>query len=121
MAHNEVHITPWEAEAFVDYNKLIKIFGTKPITDELIKLTTETLGDAHFMLRRKVFYSHRDYDVPCRLKNFPSSKIITPINHKTFNIHETCSVSKRSMMYFKILRSKVFLKTGFCQAVLIQA
>lgn len=59
----EPTVTPWEAEAFVDYSKLIKIFGTKPITDELVKYATEVLGKEHFMLRRKVFYSHRDFDV----------------------------------------------------------
>jgi len=59
---SNVSITPWEAEAFVDYDKLIKVFGTKPLTDEDLKLVESIVGEVHFMLRRKVFYSHRDFD-----------------------------------------------------------
>jgi len=63
VASNEVHVTPWEAEAFVDYNKLIETFGAKPLTDKEIKLLHDIAGELHFMIRRKVFYSHRDFDV----------------------------------------------------------
>jgi len=65
-------VTPWEAEAFVDYDRLIKIFGTKPLTDREIELTKSVLGDVHYMLRRRVFYSHRDYDA--FLKAFAEKK-----------------------------------------------
>lgn len=59
----EIHVTPWEAEAFVDYEKLIKIFGAKLLTDKEIELLRHYTGEDHVMIRRKVFYSHRDFDV----------------------------------------------------------
>ncbi len=63
MAVEEPRVTPWEAEAFVDYAKLIKIFGAKPLTDREVELLRSVAGDVHFMVRRRVFYSHRDFDV----------------------------------------------------------
>lgn len=61
MELNEV-ITPWEAEAFVDYDRLVKVFGAKPLTDYEIDMLRILTGDLHIMVRRKVFYSHRDFD-----------------------------------------------------------
>ncbi|MCC6058383.1 MAG: tryptophan--tRNA ligase, partial [Desulfurococcaceae archaeon] len=60
---NEIRITPWEAEAFVDYDRLIKIFGVKPLTDSEIALLKRYTNEDHMMLRRRVFYAHRDLDV----------------------------------------------------------
>jgi len=57
-----VYVTPWEAEAFVDYNKLIKIFGSKPLTESEVELLRSVTGELHLMIRRYVFYSHRDFD-----------------------------------------------------------
>lgn len=57
-----VYVTPWEAEAFVDYNKLIKIFGSKPLTESEVELLRSITGELHLMIRRYVFYSHRDFD-----------------------------------------------------------
>ncbi len=62
MEFNTVAITPWEAEAFVDYDRLIKIFGAKPLTDSEIDLLKSIVKESHTMIRRRVFYSHRDFD-----------------------------------------------------------
>lgn len=59
----ESHVTPWEAEAFVDYDRLVKIFGAKPLTDREVSALSEAAGEIHLMVRRRVFYSHRDFDV----------------------------------------------------------
>ncbi len=55
-------VTPWEVKGEIDYNKLIKEFGTKPLTDEIIKGIEKAAGKSHFFLRRKIFFSHRDMD-----------------------------------------------------------
>jgi len=65
---DEIRVTPWEAEAFVDYEKLIKIFGVKPLTDSEITLLKRYTKEDHIMLRRRVFYAHRDLDI--YLNNF---------------------------------------------------
>jgi len=59
-------VTPWEVSGDIDYAKLIKDFGTEPLTDTLIKRIEKEAGESHFMLRRKVFFSHRELDVLLR-------------------------------------------------------
>jgi tryptophanyl-tRNA synthetase len=55
-------VTPWEVKGKVNYEKLIKQFGTKPITDELLERLKKHTKELHFMLKRKIFFSHRDFD-----------------------------------------------------------
>ncbi|MBN2421682.1 tryptophan--tRNA ligase [Candidatus Woesearchaeota archaeon] len=55
-------VTPWEVKGDVDYNKLIQEFGTKPITNKLLKRIEKHAGKVHHFLTRKIFFSHRDMD-----------------------------------------------------------
>ncbi|MBI4399126.1 tryptophan--tRNA ligase [Candidatus Micrarchaeota archaeon] len=55
-------VTPWEVKGDVDYNKLIKQFGTQPLTDELLARVKKHTGELHPYLKRKIFFSHRDLD-----------------------------------------------------------
>jgi len=59
---NEMVVTPWEVKGRVDYERLIREFGTQPITDELLQRIIKHTGDLHLQLRRKLFFSHRDLD-----------------------------------------------------------
>jgi tryptophanyl-tRNA synthetase len=59
---NEMIVTPWEVKGKVDYERLIREFGTQHLTDELIQRLSKYTGDAHLQLRRKLFFSHRDLD-----------------------------------------------------------
>ncbi|MEM7819523.1 MAG: tryptophan--tRNA ligase [Candidatus Aenigmatarchaeota archaeon] len=61
-AMTKMIVTPWEVSGEIDYKKLIKQFGTEPITDKLLKRIEKITGDLHFMIRRKLFFSHRDLD-----------------------------------------------------------
>jgi len=47
----------------VDYDRLVKIFGARPLTESEVKSLEKVAGGSHIMLRRRVFYSHRDLDV----------------------------------------------------------
>lgn len=53
-------VTPWEVKGKIDYDKLIKEFGTEKITNQLLKRIKKHTQELHFMLRRKIFFSHRD-------------------------------------------------------------
>ncbi len=53
-------VTPWEVSGDVDYDKLVERFGTSKVDEELIKRIVGHTGDLHPMLRRGIFYSHRD-------------------------------------------------------------
>ena len=55
-------VTPWEVEGNVDYNKLIKNFGTFAITDEIIEKIKNITGEVHPLLKNRYFFSHRDLD-----------------------------------------------------------
>ena len=58
----EMVVTPWEVRGKIDYDRLIKEFGTERITDKLRKKITDIAGEDHFHLRRNLFFSHRDLD-----------------------------------------------------------
>lgn len=53
-------VTPWEVKGNVDYDKLIKEFGTEKIDEKLLKRIQKHTGELHHFLRRKIFFSHRD-------------------------------------------------------------
>ncbi len=59
---NGFKVTPWEVSGQVDYTKLIKKFGTKKINDDILERIKKHTGELHFMLRRGIFFSHRDFD-----------------------------------------------------------
>jgi len=53
-------VTPWEVKGSVDYDRLVTQFGTERITPEVLERIRKITGELHPMLRRGVFYSHRD-------------------------------------------------------------
>ena len=53
-------VTPWRVEGDIDYDRLVKRFGTEKISQALLDKVREAAGDDHFMLRRGIFFSHRD-------------------------------------------------------------
>lgn len=54
----EANVTPWEVSGEVDYDKLIKKFGTNLISD---KIKTK-LDKCHPLIKRGLYFSHRDFD-----------------------------------------------------------
>jgi tryptophanyl-tRNA synthetase len=59
---NDFVVTPWEVKGKVDYDKLIKKFGTQRLDDDLLARLKKHTGELHYMLRRRIFFSHRDFD-----------------------------------------------------------
>src|SRR5690349_11710174 len=58
-------VTPWdvvsEDATGIDYDKLIKKFGSEPITDQLKERMEKITGQKlHRFLRRGMFFSHRE-------------------------------------------------------------
>ena len=60
MPSDEFIVTPWHVEGEIDYDKLFKQFGTEKITPDVLKKIEKITGEVHFMLRRGVFFSHRE-------------------------------------------------------------
>ncbi len=53
-------VTPWEVRGDIDYDKLIKDFGVDQLTPKLLKRLEKHTGDLHTLLRRGLFFAHRD-------------------------------------------------------------
>ena len=53
-------VTPWEVKGDIDYKKLIKEFGTEVLDEKLLRRIGKITGELHYMLRRGIFFSHRD-------------------------------------------------------------
>jgi len=60
MAKEVGKVTPWEVSGAIDYDRLVKDFGVQKIDDALLKRIGKHTKDVHFMLRRNVFFAHRD-------------------------------------------------------------
>lgn len=60
----EFKVTPWAIEGKVDYDKLIKQFGTTAVNQEILeKLKNKTKSKKlHHFFTRGFIYSHRDFD-----------------------------------------------------------
>jgi tryptophanyl-tRNA synthetase len=65
-------VTPWEVTGEVNYDRLIKEFGTRPLSPDLVKKIEKQAGKGHHFLRRKIFFSHRELDV--LLKEYEEGK-----------------------------------------------
>lgn len=62
MPDDDFVVTPWHVEGDIDYDKLVSRFGTQRISRELHDRISGAAGEDHFMLRRGVFFSHREMD-----------------------------------------------------------
>ena len=58
MVKKEMNVTPWEVSGDVDYNKLLKEFGTTAISEKI----RAKLDKCHPLIRRGLYFSHRDFD-----------------------------------------------------------
>jgi len=56
----EFKVTPWEVSGEIDYERLIKEFGVNKIDNKLLERIKKHTKDLHFMLKRGVFFAHRD-------------------------------------------------------------
>lgn len=56
----EFVVNPWEVRGNIDYEKLIKQFGTQHIDEKLLQRIKKHTGELHPFLKRKIFFSHRD-------------------------------------------------------------
>ena len=60
----EMVVTPWEVSGIIDYKKLVKKFGTTLLSDkEIDTLKKYSNGELHLLLKRGLFFSHRDFDL----------------------------------------------------------
>ncbi|MFA6530766.1 MAG: tryptophan--tRNA ligase [Candidatus Micrarchaeia archaeon] len=68
----EFHVTPWDVSGKVDYDKLVKEFGTQKIDEGLRSRMAKLAKKDNVMLRREYFFSHRDLNLA--LDDYESGK-----------------------------------------------
>jgi len=55
-------VTPWKVSGDLDYDKIVKDFGLDIISENLLARIEKHAGELHPLLKRKVFFAHRDLD-----------------------------------------------------------
>lgn len=55
-------VTPWEVKGNIDYDKIIKEFGVSKLDDKLLHRIQNISGELHPLLRRHIFFAHRDLE-----------------------------------------------------------
>jgi len=71
LDEDDMVVNAWEVKGVIDYDKLVRDFGSKEIDPDLLKrFESLTVGRGtvpflHRFLRRNIFFSHRDLDRIC--------------------------------------------------------
>lgn len=60
MKKEKMKVTPYDVKGEVDYTRLLKEFGLEKINENLLGRIKKHAKELHFMLRRGVFFAHRD-------------------------------------------------------------
>ena len=63
MPGEDFVLTPWDSSGKINYDRLSEMFGVKLIRDDLRRRLAGLAGEDHYMVRRGVFFSHRDLDM----------------------------------------------------------
>ncbi len=53
-------VTPWEVKGRIDYDRLIEEFGVERLNSFTLDRIKKHAKELHFMLKRKIFFAHRD-------------------------------------------------------------
>ena len=56
----KMKVTPWDVSGDINYDRLVKEFGVQKIDSKIIDRIRKHTGEIHFLLRRGVFFAHRD-------------------------------------------------------------
>lgn len=62
MKKEDYKVNPWNVSGIVNYDKLIKEFGVEKINPSLLKRIENIAKGSNLMLRREIFFAHRDLD-----------------------------------------------------------
>ncbi len=60
MTKERFTVTPWDVTGAIDYDRLVAQFGVEKINATVLKRIQKHTKEVHFMLRRGVFFAHRD-------------------------------------------------------------
>jgi len=103
-------VTPWEVEGDIDYNKLIKEFGLKPI-----KNLPKKFND-FFFFRRGIIYAHMDFEkITDAVKNKTPFAMMTGLM-PSGKFHFGHKMVADEMIFFQKLGAKMYVAVADIEA-----
>ena len=100
----ELRIDPWGTSYIKDYNRLMREFGIKPITKELL----EELPSVHRLLRRRVIFGHRDLERIIEAIKTDSEYVVMTGIKPSGPFHLGSKLTAEEFIYFLNLFPKAF-------------
>lgn len=110
MAKKEFVVNPWEVKGEIDYERLIKKFGLKPLK-YLPKKFTENV-----LFRRGIIFAHRDFKqiVECVEKNKPFVMMTGLVPTGKFHIGHM--LVAQQMVFYQKLGAKIYIAVADIEA-----
>ena len=106
----EFKVTPWEVSGDVDYEKLVKEFGIKPIPN------LPDIFNDNVLFRRKVVFAHRDFDkiLEC-IKNKKKFVMMTGLM-PSGKFHLGHMLLAQQMVFYQKLGAKLYIAVADLEA-----
>ncbi len=105
-----MNVTPWEVSGKIDYDKLIREFGIKPITN----LPQAFMGNILF--RRKIVFAHRDFEkIIDSIKNKKPFVMMTGLM-PTGKFHLGHMILALQMAFYQKLGAKIYIAVADLEA-----
>lgn len=96
-------VTPWEVEGDIDYRKLIREFGIKPLMD-LPKVFTDNI-----LFRRKVVFAHRDIQQILEAKKNNKPFVMMTGLMPSGHFHIGHMILAQQMIFYQKLGAKLYI------------
>ncbi|GBE20198.1 MAG TPA: tryptophan--tRNA ligase [Candidatus Pacearchaeota archaeon] len=110
MKKKEFKVTPWEVSGKVNYEKLIKKFGLKPMP-KLPEVFNKNL-----MFRRKIIFAHRDFDrILDAIENKKKFVMMTGLM-PTGKFHLGHALLTQQMIFYQKLGAKLYIAVADLEA-----
>ncbi len=110
MQKKEFNVTPWEVEGKVDYARLIKKFGIKPLKELPDIFMTEVL------FRRKIIFAHRDIQrILEAIKDKKSFVMMTGLM-PSGKFHFGHALVVKQMIFYQKLGAKIYIAIADLEA-----
>lgn len=106
----EIKVTPWEVEGKIDYEKLIREFGIKPLS-KLPKIFTENV-----LFRRGVVFAHRDFEEVLETIEKKKPFVMMTGMMPSGKFHVGHAILGMQMVFYQKLGAKIYITVADLEA-----
>ena len=99
MTKDEFKVTPWDVSGNIDYHKLIREFGIRPMGD-----LPEKFKD-NILFRRNIIFAHRDFGAIINAKKFVMMTGLMPSG----KFHLGHMILAQQMLFYQKLGAKLYI------------